>query len=123
MLEYSEYKSLMDILDKSTSSENELYNDTYNELMKKEGHVLDTVNTVVNYNREKTIKENQFLHMSLYEIYTFFFLEMPQMAKELEKATTIEEVLHILFRGHRVIYIGLILVLFSIFLFFINNSI
>jgi hypothetical protein len=117
MLEYSEYKSLVDILEHSNPDT------AYTDLMNKENKVLDTVNGVINHYKDKKVEEKQFIHMSLYEIYNLFFLEMPEIMKELEKSQNVEDVMKILFLGKRVIYIGIMLVLISIILFFVNSSI
>jgi hypothetical protein len=116
MLDYSEYKSLIDTLEKSELDE------TYKDLMKMEGSVLDTVNAVVNQVRDKKSNDKQFMHMSLYEIYNLLFLEIPLMIKEVNNAKTSGDVVRTLFKGHRVIYIGIMLVLISIILFFVNSS-
>ena len=50
MLEYSEYKSLMDILDRSNTE------NSYQDLMKKEEKVLDTVNNVIKHYKDTDIK-------------------------------------------------------------------
>lgn len=116
MLDYSEYKSLVDILDKSELDE------TYKKLMDKEDKVLDTVNAVVNHYKEKKIKKKQFIHMSLFEIYNLFFLEWPSFMMDIGKVQSFTDVGVIIMKNNRVIYIGILFVLISIFLFFIDNS-
>ena len=116
LLDYSEYTSLIDTLEKSE------IDDTYADLMKKETSVLQTVNNIVQYEKSKPIKKREFLHMSLHEIYTMLFLELPQIAKELERSKTFEDVMRVFFKGHRIIYIGLMLVVISIFLFFVEST-
>lgn len=116
MLDYSEYQSLLDILDKS-----ELDN-TYTDLIKKEESVLDTINAVVNNIQDKSYEKKQFIHISLYELYTFLFLEIPRIGIELGTATSFKDLMIIIFKGYRIIYIGMLLVMISFFLFFYNNS-
>lgn len=116
MLDYSEYKSIIDILDKSE------LDDSYKDLMKKEEKVLDTVNHVVNSYNDKKVKKKQFIHMSIYEIYNLFFLEWPAFMKDLTKATSINDVFKLVLKNNRIIYIGIILVFTSVILFFIDNS-
>lgn len=116
MLEYSEYKALVDILDKSE------LDDTYKDLMKKEDRVLDTVNAVVNHYKEKRSDKKQFINMSIYEIYNLLFLEIPLMMMEMYKVKTIDDAVEVFTKNSRLVYIGIILVILSIFLFFIENS-
>lgn len=116
MLDYSEYTSLVDVLEKTE------LDDSYKELMKKEGKVLDTINNVVDYRKSTIDKKNEFLHLSLSEIYHLMFLELPVMVKEFKKVDTVEDALRIMFKGHRVIYIGIFMVVISIFLFFVDNT-
>lgn len=116
MLEYSEYKSLVDILDKSELDE------TYKELMKKEDKVLDTVNAVVNHYKEKQYKKKQFINMSIYEIYNLFFVEWPLIMIDLHKVKKFEDIIPLILKGYRPIYIGILLVLISFILFFLDNS-
>lgn len=116
MLDYSEYTSLIDMLEKSN------LDDTYKELMKKEEKVLDTVNHVVTHYETEQRKRKEFIHLSLHEIYHLMFLELPQIFKELTNARDVHDVMAIIFKGHRIIYIGILLVILSIFLFFMENS-
>jgi hypothetical protein len=116
MLEYGEYKALVDILDKSE------LDDTYKDLMKKEDRVLDTVNSVVNHYKEKRSDKKQFVNMSLYEIYNLLFLEVPLMMIEMYKVETFEDFIVLFTKNNRLVYIGIILVILSTFLFFIENS-
>ena len=116
MLDYSEYKALVDILDKSE------VDDTYKELMKKEDKVLDTVNAVVNHYREKRSDKKQFINMSIYEMYNLLFLEIPLMMMEMYKVKDINDIIEVLTKNSRLVYIGIILVILSIFLFFIENK-
>lgn len=116
MLEYSEYKSLMDVLDNSK------LDDTYKQLMKKEEKVLDTVNAVVNHYKDKQYKKNMVMHMSLEELYKLFFLEWPMMLAELQKVDSIESFLKVVLKNNRPFYIGAACVLTAVFLFFVDSS-
>lgn len=116
MLDYSDYNSIIDVLEKAD------LDNTYKELISKENKVLDTVNNLVRHKEKLSSERKQFIHMSLYEIYNLLFLELPKMGKELEKTKNLEEMMQVFFKGHRVIYIGIIMVLISIFLFFVEHS-
>lgn len=116
MLEYSEYKSLVDILEKSDN------NNTYEELMKKETATLDTVNAVVNHYRDRRIEDKQFVHMSLYEIYNLFFLELPLVVRDIKAAKNMDDAIAALMKGNRPVYLGILLVAVSLLLFFVYSS-
>lgn len=116
MLEYSEYKSLVDILEKGDMDE------TYKELIKKEDKVLDTVNAVVNHYKDKKYKQRMFLHISLQELYTLFFLEWPMMIRDLSNAKSMDDYIKAFLVNNRPLYIGIMCVLVGMFLFFVQNS-
>ena len=111
-----EYSKLVDLLNKSDDRE------IYEELMKKEDRVLDTINRVVNVSNEKEIKGKEFLNMSLNDIVHKFFWNITLIFSELISSKTIQDVKKVLFKDDRKIYIGLLLVLITIFLFFIIIS-
>ena len=86
ILDYSDYISIVDTLEKSD------IDDVYVDLMKKEDRVLDTVNNLVRYEEKKQRRNKNFLQMSIHELYTLLFLEIPQISKELERAKRFEDV-------------------------------
>ena len=116
MLDYSEYKSIVEILGKSD------LDNTYKDLIKKEEKVLDTVNTVVNYYKDRKAHHKQIIHMSLYEIYTLFFLEWPALLVDLYKVKTPSDVQKVLMKNNRPIYLGILMVMLSIIFFFVESS-
>lgn len=116
MLDYSEYQSLVDVLDKSE------LDDTYKDLMKKEDKVLDTVNAVVNHYKDKKHARKMFLHMSLSEIYNMFFLEWPSFIMDLKKVKTAQDIMDVVMKNNRIIYIGVVCMVMAIILFFVDTS-
>lgn len=118
MIEYSEYKSLVDILEKSDNHEN-----TYQEVMNKETNVLKTINNVVNYYRDVDIKERQFVNMNIsYVVYRFFNI-WGDIFKELVNTDPKKlSLLDVFTKDDRLIYIGVMLILISIFLYYIDIS-
>lgn len=116
MIEYSEYKSLVDILAKSENHEN-----TYQEVMNKETNVLDTVNNVVNYYKDIDIKEKQFVNMNIsYVVYRFFNV-WGELFKDLVNGDMKNvNLMDIFTKDDRLIYIGAMLVLISVFLYYIE---
>lgn len=115
-LNYSEYKSLVDLI-----KSDDIYN-KYENLMKKENKVLDTVNHVIKNVKNIESQQNQIIHMSIYQIYNNMFLEIPKIMNELYRINNTNDIIIILTKNNRLIYLGIILVLISIFLFFIEIS-
>lgn len=116
MLDYSEYKSLVEVLEKSE------LDDTYKDLMKKEDKVLDTVNNVVNHYKDERYKEKSFVHMSLNEIYKVLFIEYHEFVKDITNIKDVNSLTFIVLKGSRPIYIGIVLILIAFLLFFISTS-
>ncbi len=116
MIEYSEYKSLVDILEKSENHEN-----TYQEVMTKEPKVLDTINNVVNYYRDVDIKEKQFVNMNISYIVYRFFNVWSEIFKELVNTDPKKlDFLEIFTKDDRLIYIGVMLILISVFMYYVD---
>lgn len=116
MLEYSEYKSLLEILKEDKDS---IEDDRYTKLMAKEEKVLDTTNNVIKLYRDKQYKKKDFLHSSLYEIYHSLFLELPLLASDMGSVRNLEGFLKVLNKNNRLVYIGVILVILSFIMYFI----
>jgi hypothetical protein len=116
MLQYSEYKDVMEILKKSDHEK------TYQDLMKKETKVLDTVNAVVKNYKDRTIRNDEFVERALTENISRFWMDMNLMTKELFDITDLKEIPKILSKGERIIYLGLCLVMLAVILFFVEIS-
>lgn len=116
MLEYSEYKDVVDILSR-TNHEN-----SYSDLMNKETKVLDTVNAVVKTYRDRQIKNIEMINRPIAENISRYWLDMNLMVKELMDLKSLSSIPTILTRGDRVIYMGLMLIVFSVILFFVEIS-
>lgn len=115
---YSEYSSLVDILENSENpSEN-----TYGSLMEKEKNVLATVNHVVNSIKDKDIQSRQFVDLSVSDIAQNFFLEWPKMIKDLLESKSKSELYQTLTKQHRTIYWGVLFITIGLFLFFIDST-
>lgn len=116
MLEYSEYKDVLDILERSN------HDNTYQDLVKKEDKVLDTVNTVAKTYKDKNLSDKQFLNRSITENISRFWLDMNLMSKELFDIVEVSQIPKILTKGERIIYIGLICISLAVILFFVEIS-
>lgn len=117
MLEYSEYKSLVDIIEKSQNHEN-----TYEEVMKKEEKVLDTMNRVIKYYRDVDIKENQFVNIPVSKAVYRFFNVWLDIYNDLMDANTTKgvDIVSVFTKDDRLVYIGVMLVLLSVFLYYVE---
>lgn len=111
-----DYKALLSLLKKSDPKE------IYEELMKKEEKVLDTVNRVVNYSNEKELKETEFLNKTVAQHIYGLFWAMKGIISELYHIKTIQDVKKTLMRDDRIIYVGIMLLCIAFFLFFVINS-
>lgn len=116
MLEYSDYKDVIEILSR-TDNDN-----TYQDLLKKEDKVLDTINAVVKTYKDRNIVDKQFINRPIAENISRFWMDMNLMAKELFNIGDISQIITVLQKGERIIYIGLICMMFALILFFVDIS-
>jgi hypothetical protein len=114
-IEYSEYKSLIDILESTTNDNSSAYED----LMSKEKNVLSTINHVVKHINDKDINSQEFISTSIQDIFYRLFIILPDIANDLIRTKNISEIIQSLTKDDRIIYIGVIMILISIFMFFI----
>jgi hypothetical protein len=114
----NEYKDFIDMMEKG-----ELYEkDVYNEILTKEKSYLSDMNTFFN-NKYKTINESKsFTMLSVSEHYFKFMRSIKNIINEIISSKSVYELPWIILYGERKIYIGVLLVLLSIFLFFVTIS-
>lgn len=115
MIEYAEYNDLINIIDKSESN-------TYTTLLKKEDKVLDTINNVVKYYKDKDTKEYQFIHKPVIEVFLSFFNTLIDIYTEILNMDKDTNIIDIFTKEDRMIYIGILLIVISLFLFYIKIS-
>ena len=116
MLEYSEFKNLMNTLEQSNKD------NTYQELMQKEENVLNNVNEIVKNYRDDKFEDKQFVHLSIHEIFHRIFTEIPIIMMEFYTLKDIKDVFKIFTKNDRLVFIGIILIGMALFLFFIEIS-
>ena len=116
MLEYAEYKDVIEVLGRSNQD------DVYQDLMKKEVNVLDTVNAVVKTYKDKNITSKEFINRTLMENISRFWLDMNLMIKELFDIADVKEIPRILSKKDRIIYLGFICIFLAIIFFFVEIS-
>lgn len=116
MLEYSDYKDVLEILNRTN------HDKSYQDIMNKEIKALDTVNAVVKNYRDKSILNNEFINRSITENISRFWLDMNLMFKELFDIAEFSQIPKILTKGDRVIYLGFICMALAVILFFVEIS-
>ncbi len=114
-ISYSEYTSLVDILQKSDE-------DVYEEVMKKEKNVLSTIDHVVNHIKENDIKSDQFINLSLSHVVDKFLLLIPEIIKEMSTVRSIQDLIKVISKEDRIIYIGIMLIIIALFIFLVESS-
>lgn len=112
-MDYNEFKKLLD-----ESEPTHLYE----ELIKKEDRVLKTVNRVVDYSNRKELESKEFVNMSVGNATLGFLHAMVDIVQDLTKAKDATQFAAALYKGDRIIYIGVLVVLTSLFLFFVESS-
>lgn len=112
MLEYSDYKSLVDTL-KQSNQEN-----TYQDIMKKEATALDTINRVIKYYRDEDIKEKQFVNMPISFVVYRFFTVWIEIFDDLVRGK--DDILSIFNKDDRLVYIGVMFIILSICLYYVE---
>jgi hypothetical protein len=116
MLEYSEYKSLMDTLNRADRDT------VYEDLMKKETSVLSNVNAVVKEYRDHAHEKKQFINMSINDIIHKVFTELPMIMMEINQVKTPQDYVRIVTKGDRLVYLGIIIVMVAFCVFFAEIS-
>lgn len=110
-IQYSEYKSIENLLNQSNQD------NVYEELMKKEKDTLQTVNKVIKYYTDNKVNKDNLIHMSVIEIINKFTSVMYEVGYDMMKIKKFDELAGIFIKdGQRIIYIGILLIVISIFL-------
>lgn len=119
MLEYSEYKDLVDILQSSNQES------TYQDVMSKETKVLDTLNSVIKNYRDDTVNTRQFINTPFALIVNRFFNMWIDIFTELsnikyDKSISIKNYFNIFIKDDRLIYMGIMLIIISFIIYYID---
>lgn len=116
MLESREYKEFIDMLESGQAYEKDVYQD----ILSKEKVYLEEVNKIMQ--AKKSMQQQYFTQLSIGEHYFMFVDCLRKIFKESLLISHVSELPWIFLFGERKIYIGILLVILSIFLFFINIS-
>jgi hypothetical protein len=135
-LEYTEYQSVLNLLNESSdtsyiSDKGNTYgmqDNVYQELMKKEGKTLDTINNVIKYYKDNDYKNKEFVTMNFWEVLIRFndiWLEMWDDVTSTAITGNINDTISfgsIIMKNDRPIYIGILIIIISIFMWFVIIS-
>jgi hypothetical protein len=115
VIEYGEYKEILDIVNRTNVE------DSYQDLMKKEEKILDTVNNVVKYYRDEDIKNGEFINQGVNTIIYRFFDVWREILDDFTSNNKLT-VTNIMTKDDRVIHIGISMIIIALFLFLIESS-
>ena len=118
---FGDYKELVQSLESGKASKDSVYE----QVMNKEQNRIDLINRVVEHSEDKKWSETLFYNKSIIEVAIMFASMWRTMFGELfiERRFDIASLRYILYDGDRKIYTGIMLVMISMFLFFINASV
>lgn len=94
--------------------------DVYNKLLEKEEKVLDIMSRVSTQEQQKNMFQNMFLNLSLYDIMARFAFTWQNIFTETVIDHRFDELPFILFQNDRKLYVGIMIVFISIFLYFVT---
>ena len=115
MLEYGEYKNLIDTLEQSN------HDNTYQEVMSKESKTLDTINRAIKVYKDDEVKHTQFINKPISEIVFLFFNTWIEIITEITtKGQSLNNIFEILYTKDRLVYIGITLIIASIIFYYVE---
>ena len=115
-IEYGEYKEVLDI------AERENVENSYQDLMTKEKDVLDTVNNVVKYYRDKDITDGEFINLSLSAVAERIVGAWYDIINDIASAKSFNDVLNTLTKKDHPIYLGITMLFIALFLILVESS-
>lgn len=115
-IEYAEYKEVLDVLQRDNVE------NSYEELMKKEGKTLDTINNVVRYYKDLELADGQLINQSIHTIFMRFFDVWNNILEDIVKIRSIKDIKEVFTKGDRIIFIGITLILVAFIIILLQNS-
>lgn len=92
----------------------------YEELIQKEERLLKTLNRVVDYSNKKEMESKEFINMPVKDVAKGFMSSMLELFEDLVKIKTPDQLVTAMMQSDRIIYFGLLVIVFSVILFFLN---
>lgn len=128
-LEYTEYESVLNLLNESSGGPSYgMQDNVYQELMKKEDKTLDTINNVIKYYKDNDYKNKEFVTMSFWEALIRFYDVWYEIWNDISNTAIKGNVNDtfslgsIIMKSDRPIYIGILIIIISIFMWFVIIS-
>jgi hypothetical protein len=115
-IEYGEVKEILEIANRKN------VDNSYQDLMEKEETVLNTVNDVVRYYKDKDIKDVEFINQSISIILERFVEVWIAIINGIASASSLWDVLKVMSDKDHPIYIGITMVILALFLFLVESS-
>ena len=112
-MEYSDYDSVVNLLQKSDNG------NAYQDLMIKEKDTLDKANNVIKYYNDRDYEKKQFINMSFYDTLMKTMDVFNDITSDIIKVQSITDFKDVMTKKDRLIYIGVLIVILSLFIFFI----
>ena len=113
----TEYKDFIKLIESSNKNNN---NEVYSLLQGKEKDVLDTVNRVVDHEKGKRDESTLFYNLSFLTLVAMFANTWKNIYREVVIERNIKNIVYILTKDDRKIYVGIMILLIVFFLFFIE---
>lgn len=107
------YKEIFDLVNDNKKE------DVYSALMTKEAAVLDTVNRIVQ--KKENSSYSNFMDLSLFDIITNFAIVWKRIYQEVVIFKQ-RDIIALFYENDRKIYVGIMLVMIALFLYFIDVS-
>ena len=92
----------------------------YEELVQKEDKLLQTMNRVVDYSNKKDMQSKEFLNTPVKDVARGFMSSMLGLFEDLVKMKTIDQLIPAMMQADRIIYSGILIIVFSVILFFLD---
>ena len=113
-----EYNTIRDLLKEGNRA------DAYDLLIRKEENVINMVNRLIDHDQKKDMFKTNLLNMTINDVFLNFAKTWKTIMNELisGKFMTFHKLMYVFLHDDRKIYVGIMLILLSLFLFFIDIS-
>jgi hypothetical protein len=94
----------------------------YQQLIEKETEVLKTINRAANVDQKDNILAGHFVHMPLLAVFQRMYDVLNDVGKELPKTKDMADIVKVVRKSDRIIYIGVTLVIIAMFLLVVQGD-